>query len=479
MGNARRAPYGSSKAAKKKNSPGKRRNSPPPPPPPQKFHPKNLGPLPNVTPADDLTDIVALVNVVAALAAYIAFARRIGVLSIASLPLIGAGAGVLAGVSCIFFMNYDVDKPGHTVYDGHTDMDNSCVRWATRGLWSAIGLPAAVVRSISAKVLVIDIFSLKLRTRDKYGKRLDPEYEYVRVCEGYENAKQLALLYRDLIVAILIYVKVKKGRAVPVVSFGLSAASFVTAHLTGLDFVDVIGALMHPEAFLALPTSPATLAKKLANGKLFAVATSLATYVKADAAVAAVVALLAPGASFFASFHVGAFNGHATFLGEISKARSEKAKLAYAAGKYPHIGNSALAKARYDEGKCPQLDRTGATLTAETKAKMSKAKKTAAHNAKVSATLSKPDAKRVHCPGGCGVSFIPSYGSLMRVHFGLKPLPDWAVAQQRCVPVEENADGEPCSGLQVARNAVAAGDSLALPAAHQKDDLKSWAAWSK
>ncbi len=377
MGNARRAPYGSSKAAKTKNSPQKRRKSPPPPPPPQKFHPKNLGPLPNITPADDLTDIVALANVVAALAAYMDFARRIGVLSVASLPLIGAGGALLAGVSCIFFMNYDVDKPGHTVYDGHTDMDNNCVRWATRGLWSAIGLPAAVVRSISAKVLVIDIFSLKLATHDADGKRLNPEYEYVRVCEGYENAKQLALLYRDLIVAILIYVKVKKGRAVPVVSFGLSAASFVTAHLTGLDFVDVIGALMHPEAFLALPTSPATLAKKIANGKVFAVATKAATYVKADAAVAAVVALLAPGATFFASFHVGAFNGHAACLGMISKARSEKsraqmlerwasmttaareafckklsaaAKLAYDAGKLPHIGNSALTKARHEDG---------------------------------------------------------------------------------------------------------------------------------
>ena len=97
MGNARRAPYGSSKAAKTKNSPPKRQKSPPPPPPPQKFHPKNLGPLPNVTPADDLTDIVALANVLVALTAYIAFARRIGVLSVASLPLIGAGAGVLYG----------------------------------------------------------------------------------------------------------------------------------------------------------------------------------------------------------------------------------------------------------------------------------------------------------------------------------------------------------------------------------------------
>ena len=248
-----------------------------------------------------------------------------------------------------------------------------------------------------AKVLVIDVFSLKLATHDADGKRLNPEYEYVRVCEGYENAKQLALLYRDLIVAILIYVKVKKGRAVPVVSFGLSAASFVTAHLTGLDFVDVIGTLMHPEAFLALPTSPATLAKKLANGKILTVATSLATYVKADAAVAAVVALLAPGASFFASFHVGAFNGHAPFLVELSKARSRKmldrwasmttaareafskkmsaaAKLAYDEGKLPHIGNSALSKATskaaYDEGKYPQLDRTGTTHTAEAKAKM-------------------------------------------------------------------------------------------------------------
>ena len=323
-------------------------------------------------------------------------------------------------------MNYDVDKPGHTVYDGHTDKDNSCVRWATRGLWSAIGLPAAVVRSISAKVLVIDIFSLKLKTHDDDGKRLKPEEEYVRVCKGVKNAKQLALLYRDLIVAILIYVKVKKGRAVPVVSFGLSAASFVTAHLTGLDFVDVIGTLMHPEAFLALPTSPATLAKKIANGKIVAVATSLATYVKADAAVAAVVALLAPGASFFASFHVGAFNGHAACLGVISKARSEKsraqmldrwasmttaareafckklsaaAKLAYAAGKLPHIGNSAKSKADCAAGKLTGLvpRKKGDVLSEAAKLKMRKPKSDAS-NYVGNTNNTRPDTKHLPCP---------------------------------------------------------------------------------
>lgn len=37
-------------------------------------------------------------------------------------------------------------------------------------------------------------------------------------------------------------------------------------------------------------------------------------------------------------------------LGEIAKARSEKAKLAYAAGKFPHIGNSAKSKLDYAEG---------------------------------------------------------------------------------------------------------------------------------
>ena len=179
MGNARRAPYGSSKAAKTKNSPPKRQKSPPPPPPPQKFHPKNLGPLPNVTPADDLTDIVALANVLVALTAYIAFARRIGVLSIASLPLIGAGAGVLAGVSCIFFMNYDADKPGHTVYDGHTDKDNSCVRWATRGLWSCArsgckdkGRARNVPRSTFVAPLVLtDAYKSMQRTALQRGAR--------------------------------------------------------------------------------------------------------------------------------------------------------------------------------------------------------------------------------------------------------------------------------------------------------------------
>jgi len=70
----------------------------------------------------------------------------------------------------------------------------------------------------------------------------------------------------------------------------------------------------------------------------------------------------------------------------------------------------------------------------------------------------------------------------MRVHFGLASCPP-----TRYVPVEENADGEPCMGLQVARNAVAAGNALALPATFTKAgdpkteacNLKQWANWSK
>ena len=75
----------------------------------------------------------------------------------------------------------------------------------------------------------------------------------------------------------------------------------------------------------------------------------------------------------------------------------------------------------------------------------------------------------------------------MRVHFGLASLPAGAVAKGCCVPVKKNADGEPCNGLQVARNAVTAGYALALPATYTKagdlkteaDNLKTWANWSK
>ena len=93
--------------------------------------------------------------------------------------------------------------------------------------------------------------------------------------------------------------------------------------------------------------------------------------------------------------------------------------------------------------------------------------------AKISATKSKPGAKRIYCPGACGYSVNAANGSFMRVHFGLEPLP---VASRRCVPVKKNADGEPCNGLQVARNAVAAGYALAIPATFTRaGDLKTGA----
>ncbi|KAH8096278.1 adenylate cyclase [Aureococcus anophagefferens] len=242
-------------------------------------------------------------------------------------------------------MNCDVDKQGKTVYDGHTDKDNSCVRWATRGLWSAIGLPAAVVRSISAKVLVIDIFSLKLATHDADGKRLNPEYEYVRVCKGYENAKQLALLYRDLIVAILIYVKVKKGRAVPVVSFGLSAASFVTAHLTGLDFVDARSRKMLDRWASMTTAAREALSKKLnaANVKRWASMTTAAREALSKK-------LSAANVKRWASMTTAA-----------REALCKKLKLAY------------------DEGKMTGLVKKGETHSEATKAKMRKPKSDASN----------------------------------------------------------------------------------------------------
>ena len=545
MGKSNRGQYGSSKASKPKKLHGKREKTAVSPPE-ASFHPSDID---FKAPPKDLNEEQAEADVAMTLALVLACVARIDAGEL-SLPL----AEDVANVAVFFFLNYDVltKKAGN----GFTNMLNNCVQWATSGLWIALGVPVAIVGIITRSVLVIDVHPLKMRTRDKKGARINVGKEYVRRCHGLENAIELSMLYRDYIVALLYLNAIKRGKAASVVSFGVSATSFVVKHLTGLEFTDVLGIFMHPESFLAITGD---VAKKAEKGKLICVATTRAVYVAADAAARAVLILFGV-TDFVSDFHVQVFEGCADLLAILSEERSKRGKAWWAAlspaekqawsdrGRaawdalsetekqgYSDRGRAAWdalseterlrrvtlmcdgrddwwaglspedhaahcsaissatrealekmspeakaklaatrrvnGKAQFAEGKCPGLAKKGDKRTAATKKKMSAAR-------------SKPGAKRIFCPGCCGYSVPVAGGALMRVHFGLASLP---VTSKRCVPVEENVDGVPCSGLQVARNAVAAGYALALPATYtragdlktQADRLKTWANWSK
>ena len=371
------------------------------------------------------------------------------------------------------------------------NMDNCCIQWAAFKLWRSIAAGADAAEAIADAGVLFDNFLFRMEvSRGK--KRLCPAEEFVALCRGdIAIATELATLHRDYVVAALALNVAARGAKANVVSFGDVAEKYVKTQLAPTGLVDVAGRFPHPEALLSLKGD---VQKTIESGAFFNAPTKRVTYVAADSAAAAIARIC--GVVVVVTFHVDIFEGHGDVLGELAKLRSKRGEDVWAslsdeeraawcsaireglANMSPEAKATLAAtrrvngKARFAEGECQGLVKKGDKLTAATKKKMS-------------ATRSKPGTKKIYCPGACGYSVAAAHGGLMRVHFGLASLP---VTSTRCVPVEENADGEPCIGLQVARNAVAAGYAHALPATFntktgdpktEARNLKQWADWSK
>ena len=277
------------------------------------FHPSDVGPadLPETLPSIG----VAFVAVQVCFAALVAYAVAIDVAAYLSTPHMEN----VEDASLFMFLNFDVLRgdPG----DYHTNMANNCIQWAVSRLWRAVGLPDAAVTAISAGIVVVDIFPLRMPTSDSHG-RLTPAKTYVALCGSVAAARKLSELYRDLIIAMLVLNCVARGKVVSIVTFGDSAELFVTKLIEPLPFVCILGRFMHPESLLALGGD---IKKKIASGKFFCAATNRATYAAADAAVKAVVLLFGLGAlPFDDNFHVGLYEGVGDVLGELAKLRSER-----------------------------------------------------------------------------------------------------------------------------------------------------------
>jgi len=385
------------------------------------------------------------------------------------------------------------------------NMDNCCIQWAAFKLWRSIAAGADAAEAIAAAGVLFDNFLFRMEvSRGK--KRLCPAEEFVALCGGdIAIATELATLHRDYVVAALALNVAARGAKANVVSFGDVAEAYVAKQLAPTGLVDVAGRFPHPEALLSLKGD---VQAKIESGAFFNAPTKRVTYVAADSTAAAIARIC--GFVVVVTFHVDLFEGHGDVLGELAKLRSKRGKDVWATLSDEEYAARCWSNLPEKERRawCSAIRKGVAAMAAEAKAKLAATRRangkaqfaegktnttglvkkgdkhTAAAKKKMSAAQSKPDAKRIFCPGCCGYSVPVAVGGLMRVHFGLASLP---VTSNRCVPVEENADGEPCNGLQVARNAVAYGYAPALPATFTRagdlktgaDRLKSWADWSK
>ena len=340
------------------------------------FHPSDVGPadLPKELPSIG----VAFVTVQVCFAALVAHAVAIDVAAYLSTPHMEN----VEDASLFMFLNFDVLRgdPG----DYHTNMLNNCIQWAVSRLWRAVGLPDAAVTAISAGIVVVDIFPLRMPTSDSHG-RLTPAKTYVALCGSVAAARKLSELYRDLIIAMLVLNCVARGKVVSIVTFGDSAELFVTKLIEPLPFVCILGRFMHPESLLALAGD---IKKKIASGKFFCAATNRATYAAADAAVKAVVLLFGLGAlPFDDNFHVGLYEGFGDVLGELAKLRSEKGKAWWAskspAEKQAHgdavsegmLAFWASASPAFKKAFGKRVSKALAAMSAEAKAKLAETRR--------------------------------------------------------------------------------------------------------
>ena len=162
---------------------------------------------------------------------------------------------VVSSIEVYLMLNYDVSK-GHPL-NGVTNPKNGCAGWEKSRKFTALAncgiLTSESASAISRKCCVIDRLLFHFDVKDKKGKPLDPDAQFVALVKGPENAKALLKEYYLYIMFLFALSAAARGAPARIASFGKEPRKLSDRLWETLEFVESLGSVMHPDCWFRFP----------------------------------------------------------------------------------------------------------------------------------------------------------------------------------------------------------------------------------